>query len=258
MKAVFYRNLIRWDYSEEASLEKHRDPTEEMMFYRHVTEGDLDAVQKNCDDKRFLDLNGMGFLYRNPVINLKYHLVVTISMIARLCVEAGLDMETSFQMSDHYILKMDNISTVQGVADLHDEAVLAYTAQMRAFRRQPTAKPITDCLDYIHSHIKERVSVEDLADYTGHSASYISRLFKQELNVSVSDYIREQKVERAKNLLRFSDYSMVEIANHLSFSSQSHFIQIFKNYTGMTPKKYRDTHYKRYWEPTTPPLEKML
>ncbi|EQC68489.1 hypothetical protein HSISB1_1580 [Streptococcus sp. HSISB1] len=40
---------------------------------------------------------------------------------------------------------------------------------------------------------------------------------------------------------------MIEIANHLSFSSQSHFIQQFKEVVGMTPKKYRDTHHNVKW-----------
>ena len=47
----------------------------------------------------------------------------------------------------------------------------------------------------------------------------------------------------AKNLLQYSDYPIIEIANRLSFSSQSHFIQQFREVTGMTPGKYRDEHY---------------
>ena len=55
-------------------------------------------------------------------------------------------------------------------------------------------------------------------------------------------------MEVAKDLLKFSDYSMIEIANHLSFSSQSHFIQQFKETVGITPKKYRDTHHTLKWD----------
>ena len=63
----------------------------------------------------------------------------------------------------------------------------------------------------------------------------------------MSAYIREQKMNIAKNLLRFSDYSLIEIANRLSFSSQSHFIQQFRETVGMTPKKYRDENYMVQW-----------
>ncbi|MEE0259613.1 MAG: helix-turn-helix domain-containing protein, partial [Coprococcus comes] len=59
--------------------------------------------------------------------------------------------------------------------------------------------------------------------------------------------IREQKIEKATHLLRYSDQSIVDIAAYLSFSSQSHFIQIFEGYIGLTPKKYRDKYYKSMW-----------
>jgi transcriptional regulator GlxA family with amidase domain len=72
-------------------------------------------------------------------------------------------------------------------------------------------------------------------------------VFKQNLGISISDYIREKKIEKATHLLRYSDKPIVDIANYLSFSSQSHFIQIFENYTGLTPKKYRDKYYKSMW-----------
>ena len=117
-------------------------------------------------------------------------------------------------------------------------------------KQSGTSKPITTCIDYIYAHIKERITIEDLAQYTGLSASYLSRLFKKETGVSVSDYIREKKIEKAQHLLKFCNFSLIEIANYLSFSSQSHFIQIFKDFTGMTPKKYRDIHASSAWNVT--------
>ena len=99
------------------------------------------------------------------------------------------------------------------------------------------SKPVAQCIDYIYAHISARITVEDLAVYTNLSASYLSRLFKQNLGVSISDYIREKKKsKKAQNLLRFSDFTYIQIANYLSFSSQSHFIQTFQHFVGMTPK----------------------
>lgn len=108
------------------------------------------------------------------------------------------------------------------------------------------SKPVAQCIDYIYAHISARITVEDLAVYTNLSASYLSRLFKQNLGVSISDYIRE-KNRKAQNLLRFSDFTYIQIANYLSFSSQSHFIQTFQHYVGMTPKQYRSSKYKSTW-----------
>lgn len=228
---------------------EHRQPTEEFLFYQAVTNGDVEAVRNNCQQERFLDSDGVGVLSRNPVTNLKYHLVITTAMITRMCKQKGMELEQAFRMSDFYIQKLDDIHTIEGVRNLHDAMVLDYTEKMRRIRRNDTnSRHINICKEYIYSHIKERITIEDLADELGVSASYLSRLFKKETGDSVSAYIRSQKIEMAKNLLQYSDYSMIDIANRLSFSSQSHFIQQFRDATGMTPKKYRDLNHAIQWD----------
>ena len=228
---------------------EHRQPSEEFLFYQAVASGDVEAVRKNCEQERFLESDGVGVLSRNPVTNLKYHFVITTAMITRLCRQNGMELEQAFRLSDFYIQKLDDIHTIQGVQTLHDEMVMDYTEKMRRFFRNDTnSKHINACKEYIYSHIKERITIEDLADTFGVSASYLSRLFKEETGISVSTYIRQQKIEVAKNLLQFSEYSMIDIANRLSFSSQSHFIQQFRDIVGMTPKKYRDTYYMKQWD----------
>lgn len=227
---------------------EHRQPTEELLFYQAVTSGDVETVKENCKQERFLDSEGVGVLSRNHITNLKYHFVITTAMVTRLCRQKGMELEQAFRMSDFYIQRLDDIHTVQGVKNLHDEMVLDYTEKMRRISRNDTnSRHISTCKEYIYSHIKERITIEDLADELGVSASYLSRLFKKETGDSVSGYIRRQKIEMAKNLLRYSEYSIIEIANRLSFSSQSHFIQQFREYTGMTPKKYRDLNYAVQW-----------
>ena len=228
---------------------EHRPPTEEYLFYRNVTNGDVDAVKKNCEQQRFLDSDGVGVLSRNPITNLKYHFVITTAMITRMCKQKGMELELAFRMSDFYIQKLDDIHTIEGVRSLHDAMVLDYTEKMRRICRSDTnSRRINVCKEYIYSHIKERITVEDLADVLGVSASYLSRLFRKETGDSVSTYIRTQKIEMAKNLLQYSEYSMIEIANRLSFSSQSHFIQQFRESVGMTPKKYRDLNHTIQWD----------
>ena len=124
-----------------------------------------------------------------------------------------MELEQAFRLSDFYIQKLDDIYTTEGVKKLHDEMVMDYTEKMRKYFRSDTnSRHINVCKEYIYSHIKERITIEDLADELGVSASYLSRLFKKETGESVSVYIRKQKIEMAKNLLRYSDYSMIEIA----------------------------------------------
>ena len=72
---------------------------------------------------------------------------------------------------------------------------------MRRYHHSNTnSKHINACKEYIYAHIKERITIEDLADALGVSSSYLSRLFKKEAGVSVSAYIRNRKIDMAKNL----------------------------------------------------------
>ena len=217
---------------------EHRPLTEEFLFYQAVTNGDLDAVKKNCKQERFLDSERVGVLSKDPVTNLKYHFVITTAMVTRLCKQKGMELELAFRMSDFYIQKLDDVHTIEEVRELHDAMVLDYTEKMRRICRSDTnSRHINICKEYIYAHVKERITVEDLADVLGVSASYLSRLFKKETGDSVSIYIRRQKIEMAKNLLQYSEYSMIDIANRLSFSSQSHFIQ-----------QFRDLHHALRWD----------
>lgn len=245
----YHNEWLLFEAGDEIDEIEHRPPSEEFLFYQAVASGDVEAVRKNCEQERFLETDGVGVLSRNPVTNLKYHFVITTAMVTRLCRQSGMELEQAFRLSDFYIQKLDDIHTIQGVQTLHDEMVMDFTEKMhRFFRNDTNSKHINACKEYIYSHIKERITIEDLADTFGVSASYLSRLFKEETGISVSTYIRQQKIEVAKNLLQFSEYSMIDIANRLSFSSQSHFIQQFRDIVGMTPKKYRDTYYMKQWD----------
>lgn len=226
----------------------HRPINEEYNFYQAVKDGNLAFVQKNCSSNTFSNPEGMGVLSRNPLTNIKYHFVVTAAMITRFCIDGGLEAEQAYRLSDFYILKMDACTTTQQVCAIHNSMVLDYTGKMRMLQKNIVmSKQVSECIDYIYTHINQRITIEELAATTALSASYLSRLFKQDMGVSVSDYIREKKIEKAQHLLRFSDIDYIEIANYLAFSSQSHFIQVFSNYTGMTPKQYRQTHYRKNW-----------
>ena len=234
------------DISEESLT--HRPLEEEYSFYSAVSSGDIAFVQENCKKSAFVNPDGMGILSLTPLTNIKYHFVITAAMITRHCVAAGMELEQAYRLSDFYILKMDSCNSIDAISQLHDNMVLDFTGKMLLLKKSSViSKPIIICMDYIYKHINSRITVQVLADYTNLSPSYLSRLFKKELGISISDYIREKKIEKAENLLKYSDYSIIEIATYLAFSSQRHFIQTFEKFVGLTPKKYRDHYYRTSW-----------
>jgi YesN/AraC family two-component response regulator len=227
--------------------EMHRTPDEEIQFFHAVCNGDIDTIYQNCAEHRFLDSEGVGQLSRDPVQNLRYHMVVTAALITRNCIQKGLEQEKAFRMSDFYIRKLDDTKTIEDVEKIHDALVLDFTGKMRLLRNKGLSKTINKCLNYIYAHIYERITIQELADNSHVSKSYLSRQFVKEVGVPISDYIRESKIEIAQEKLRTTEDSILDISCMLSFASQSHFIDVFKNITGMTPKKYRDLNKGSRW-----------
>ena len=218
----------------------HRDIFEEKMIFNYICSGKIDKIKKYIIEHRLRDNNVMGKLSTDPVVNLKYHMVILAGIITRACISCGMEIDKAFRISDYYIKQLDNISTEDKIESIYDEMILDFTSKMSLINHDnQLTKPINKTINYIYTHIEEKITIKQLAEYTNVSPSYLSREFHKEVGMTISDYIRVRKLELAKELLINTDKSILEIAHFLSFSSQSHFTQVFKHIAGMTPKEYR-------------------
>ncbi|MBO5610655.1 MAG: helix-turn-helix transcriptional regulator [Eubacterium sp.] len=226
----------------------HRDMKEEISFFHNVSIGNISAIKENINNRRFRDENGVGKLSKDPITNLKYHMVITAGIITRICIGNGMEPEMAFRMSDYYISLLDNAKTEDYIEKVHDDMVMDFTTRMMLITQGKNySRPISRCLSYIYSHIYERITIKALADFSGVSESYLSRQFPKEVGISISTYIRNRKIELAQALLINSDMSILDISFQLSYSSQSHFIQAFKQVLGTTPNKFRTESSTYKW-----------
>jgi AraC family transcriptional regulator len=94
-------------------------------------------------------------------------------------------------------------------------------------------------LDYIHAYLDRDIKLADLAGLLDMSQFHFSRSFKQAIGTTPYQYLLQQRIERAKQLLKQSDRAIVDIALACGFNSHSHLSQQFRQVTGMTPTAYR-------------------
>jgi len=94
-------------------------------------------------------------------------------------------------------------------------------------------------MQYIKSHYKEKITLNQLAEYVNLNAVYLSSLIKKETNLSLMENINLIRVEEGKNLLIFTNKSIQEISFALGYNYQNHFNNVFKKFTGMTPLEFR-------------------
>lgn len=93
---------------------------------------------------------------------------------------------------------------------------------------------------------------KELARELGISETYVSVVFKRETGTAVSEYIRRKRVDTAKTLLQYTDFTCLEIAEYLCFSSDSHFSRVFRENTGQTPTEFRRQHDRKHWGSLNP------
>ena len=224
----------------------------EIRHYGMISSGDVDGLNKFIElrkKNKGQPVNGRkGVLSKDSLTNEKYHAVIMTALISRFCIEAGMDIAESYTLSDIYITKVDAANSEEEVWALCDEISMAYCVRMRDLaKNKVVSKYVVLAIDYIRAHVQEPLSVEQVANALSVNSSYLSKLFKNEMGKSVSEYIRDSKIEIAENMLRHLDDTSLQIANYLGFSSQSHFIQVFRKQTGMTPEEYRKKHYHHSW-----------
>lgn len=176
----------------------------------------------------------------NEVRNQKNLFISSATLSSRAAIEGGLDADTALRISDRYILFCESLSEIENIKELNFRMCVDFAEKVaRTKIAESPSKLATDVANYVHSHMFEPISTEDVAKALFMSRGFVSTSFKQETGKNLADYIREEKVEEAKMVLRHSTQSLSDIASHLGFSSQSHFCSVFKRYTGMSPHEYR-------------------
>ena len=106
-------------------------------------------------------------------------------------------------------------------------------------------RDIMDVLNYIYeNYLDDNFSVKSMASHFQTSVSNISHFFKKNMEVTISQYVEQIKLERAKEMLRTSDKKVSEIAEILRYANSTAFIEMFKKYEGVTPGAYRESSDK--------------
>ncbi len=96
-----------------------------------------------------------------------------------------------------------------------------------------------DFLQYIRAHCAEKLSLEELSRERFYNPSYFSRLFKEHYGVTLTEFIRQSRLELAEQLLRETPLSAEEIAQQAGFGSKNAFYKLFREKHGVTPVQYR-------------------
>ncbi|ENH96417.1 AraC family transcriptional regulator [Gracilibacillus halophilus YIM-C55.5] len=174
----------------------------------------------------------------------QYHPKVVREWFLRLILDVNMKLRTtSYSLSnDDVEILQEEIFLVDTIYEIRDW-VLGYTQKRLEDSQQQLKnnyhRDVLRACYYVLNHLEHKLSLDEVADHLYLNASYFSRLFKKEMQMTFVEYVKQKKIERAKELLELTDMSVGGICEQLGYDNQSYFIKVFKQICGCTPLVYR-------------------
>lgn len=232
------KQLDKVFYSYQEKGKTHNPYAQEQREQESIRSGDLESLKKSFQETY---TGEVGTLAKDPLRNVKNLGITLIALSSRSAIEGGVSPEIAYSLSDAYVLQIEDCLQPDEVISIIQQAEIYYTKLVQQCHINSGKNVLVlNCKQEIHKRLHHRITVKELAKILNTTPNYLTQVFKKEENQTLTKYINSQKIKFAKQRLRYTDDDYDTIAYSFGFSSQSHFTYVFKNVTGITPKKYRD------------------
>ena len=232
-----YRKAMYEQYEEDTPLPVYAN---EVALFQCVKNGDEEKLDWLLDTM-FHGFQPIGKMSTNPIRQAQFLVVSGITLATRYALAGGLPEAVAFNLSDTYLQRLNSTITEEDATILFIVALHDFTKRVRSSKEStPYSYPVTRSMRYISRHLHNKFSLNDIAKYCNLTPQYLSSLFRKETGLTISTYMRNEKLKVSTQMLRQSDFSISHIASTLNFPSASAFTSDFKKYYGITPKGYRN------------------
>ncbi|MEA3422568.1 MAG: AraC family transcriptional regulator [Bacillota bacterium] len=206
----------------------------------------INEIKKGLEKEAVETLTTINVMQRanlasSEIRSTKNSLIGSCTLFARAAIEAGIDPEDSFSLSDVLILKLESINNIKELIEFEYYMVDEYIKLILKIRIHNYSLPVSKIISYIHTNITEKITLEDLSNLTSTTREYTSTVFKQEVGINIVDFIHQEKINESLTFLELTDISILKISTMFSFCNSGYYSSLFKKYIGMTPTEYRKT-----------------
>lgn len=207
----------------------------ENRLFEAISSGDADTTRACAD--RFCDW--MEESYSDHLSDVKLKVLEFVLWAEHIAYKNG-------GMTYHFTDRSDYMPTVMQIEDMtvmhrwFVEKMVGASRNVATKREEKSSSIIEKAKDFIEAHYKKDVSLDDVSREVNISPYYFSRIFKEETGENFVEYVTNIRIEKAKKLLKETDYSMKEICTMVGYSDPNYFSRSFKKKTGATPTEYKE------------------
>ncbi len=141
--------------------------------------------------------------------------------------------------AEHYYMAYQNARNFQNVFQNIYEMLRKYIQEEQKQLNEKLCKPIEEAIHYMRKNYGNCVSLEDVAEAANVSAPYLSKIFKEKMEIGFNDYLTKIRLEESQKFLIDTNLSVKEIAFMVGYSDEKYYSKLFKKFVGIKPTDYR-------------------
>lgn len=173
----------------------------------------------------------------------KIDLYIWNAIFSKEIIRHGVSKKYLHTLYNEFYSKIPLLKDLKSLQSLEIEMAEAYLEFLISDIEVKDNFIVNKLLQHLHMNIESHMSLEDISTHLGITPEYASICFRKHMGISVMKYFKKIKIDRAKVLLLTTNKSMLDIAISLGFYDQSHFSRTFKAFEGVSPSKFKNTHY---------------
>jgi two-component system response regulator YesN len=188
-------------------------------------------------------INKLIEYFKSNTVNKGYAKTIVYGLISKMyqkLYESGIKIDNIFMSREKVFKQIQDFDESKQMLTWLKEIVIDICKEVGYSMFQYHKHIIQQVKDFINkTYMKEDCKLNEIARQVGISPTYLSALFKKETAVNISEYILKVRMEKAQELLLFSDLRISDISYRVGYSNQFYFSTCFKKYTGRTPNEFR-------------------
>ena len=203
-----------------------------------VAQGDAESALNACHQMGRFGFDGRftGTLYQS-----KAKMTVFNTLLRKSIERSKIHPFYIDQISSRYASVIENMTEVDNNRLIWD-MVREYCAYVQRYSLKDYSPLVQKVINHINLNLSQPLSLKELAAMCYISPPYLSNLFKQEVGITLTDYINRQRIHRAAHLLSTTDMKISSVAENVGILDGNYFTKIFKRIMGVTPTVYRREH----------------
>lgn len=208
----------------------------EKQLQNMVLSGDKEGSQELINQL----LGHIYFCSNGSFETVKARIIELVVVLSRATIDAGADLYQIFWLNAKYLEEIEKLNDMEKINKLLSRIIHRFISCVFDFNNIKHVDVIYKAIEYIKEHSCEKISLEQVAEHVHLSKSYLSRIFKEEMNCNFTTYINKIRIEKSKSYLLNDNLSLTDIAMLTGFDDQSYFTKVFKRIIGVSPGKFRE------------------